>query len=370
MDTPDSHNRLQSLLIVDDEEIIRNLCAQALSGYRILQAGHGQEAEEVLAREAIDVVLTDIMMPVRNGLDLLVGIKEKSPNQPVVVMTGFGDKDVILKALKAGADDFIHKPINLLQLKTAIAKTLEKKSLREELLQLQSMDRLKSDFLGLVSHKLKTPITVISLFLQNMERDIESVFEPDFKNNLNLILEESGYLSSLIHDLLDFSNIILGDTQTDREPGNPAKLVNDCLLGLSDLADRRGIRIESTICNSLPDLLLDRQKTCFALRAVLENALKFSPSGTLVTLDFASDEQEVQLRISDQGPGIPREEQQKVFERFYQIDPDNTGQVKGFGLGLFYARQFIQEQGGSIELQSQAGEGTVVMLRLPVQRQY
>jgi signal transduction histidine kinase len=358
--------RLPSLLIVDDEVVIRDLCTQALPGYRVLQAGNGQEAVDILGREKIDIVLTDIMMPVMNGLDLLAGIKERSPNQPVVVMTGFGDKEVILKALKAGADDFIHKPINLLQLKTAIAKTLEKRALRDELVQLKQMDRLKSDFLSLVSHKLKTPITVISLFLQNLERDAESIHDPDFRDNLKLILEESGYLSGLIHELLDFSNIILRDNTAKRELSNPTTLVNECLMGLRDLAIRREIILNSEVSDAPPNLLLNRKKVFFSLRAVLENALKFSSPGTVVTLETELDQREYLIRISDQGPGIPVEEQQKIFERFYQIDPDNTGQVRGFGLGLFYARQFIQEQGGSFELRSLTGQGTVVTLHLPV----
>lgn len=369
MAAPDGIREIPSLLIVDDEVAIRNLCAQALPGYQVVQAGNGQEAADILAREKIDIVLTDIMMPVMNGLDLLAGIKERTPNQPVVVMTGFGDKEVILKALKAGADDFIHKPISLLQLKTAIVKTLEKRVLREELVQLKQMDRLKSEFLGLVSHKLKTPITVISLFLQNLERDVESAHALDFRGNLKLILEESGYLSSLIQDLLNFSNIILRDSSAERELKNPATMIIECLQELRDLAARRDIRIDSLIADQLPNLLIDRQRIFFSLRAILENAVKFSPDGSVVCLESELGQRNLFIRVADQGPGIPAEEQQKVFERFYQIDPDRTGQVRGFGLGLYYARQFIEEQGGAIELQSHPGQGTVVTLRLPIPEQ-
>ncbi|HKI52451.1 MAG TPA: response regulator [Geothermobacteraceae bacterium] len=365
----DGTQSLPSLLIVDDEVMIRDLCAQALSGYRVAQAGNGQEAVDILAREDIDIVLTDIMMPVMNGLDLLAGIKESSPNQPVIVMTGFGDKEVILKALKAGADDFIHKPINLLQLKTAIAKTLEKRALREELVQLKQVDRLKSEFLGLISHKLKTPMTVISLFLQNLERDVELVHAPGFRDNLKLILEESGHLSSLIHDLLNFSSIILRDSRGERELTSPATLIQECLLETRDLAARREIHVDSYVEGQIPNLLIDRQKVFFSLRTILENALKFSPGGTLVCLEAERGQHDLCIRVADQGPGIPVEEQQKIFERFYQIDPDRTGQVRGFGLGLFYARQFIKEQGGAIDLQSKPGQGTVVTLRLPIPEQ-
>jgi signal transduction histidine kinase len=365
--TGSSRDRRQpSILIVDDETVIRELCAQALAGYRILQAGNGEEALDILAREEVAVVLTDVMMPVMSGLDLLASIKQKVPDQVVVIMTGFGDKEIILKALKSGADDFIQKPINLLQLKTAINQSLEKKQLREELVQLRRMDRLKSDFLGLISHKLKTPITVISLFLQTLALDPDCFREASFQDNLQLILEESGYLGGLIDDLLNFSNIILRDSHAEPEPISAARLVEETLQGLRDLAERRQIRIDYHCQESLPDLQIDRQQIAFSLRAVVENALKFSPTGSSVRIELGSASNNITLRVTDQGPGIPAVEQSKVFERFYQIDPDRTGQIRGFGLGLFYARQFVQGQGGTIDLHSQSGQGACFTLSFPV----
>jgi len=162
----ETHERC--ILIVDDETVIRDICTRILKGYRILQAADGDEALTILARQPVDVILTDVMMPRMGGLELLHTVKEKEPNQAVVIMTGYADKETILRALKADADDFISKPINLLELRTTIDRVLEKKKLKEELLHLKRSDRLKSDFLGLISHKLKTPVTAISLFIQNL----------------------------------------------------------------------------------------------------------------------------------------------------------------------------------------------------------
>ena len=161
---------LPVLLIVDDAEVIRQLCAHALTDYRTLQAANGREALALLERETVDLVLTDVMMPEIDGLELLRRIKEQTPNRVVVVMTGFADREIILQALKANADDFITKPINLLQLRNVLRKSMERQQLREELIELKRMDRLKGEFLGLVSHKLKTPVTSVSLFLQPVAR--------------------------------------------------------------------------------------------------------------------------------------------------------------------------------------------------------
>lgn len=353
------------ILVVDDESVIRDLCAKVLKGYRIYHAGDGEEAMQVIAREPVDVVLTDVMMPRMNGIELLKTIKAQQPNMAVIIMTGYSDRETILSALKADADDFISKPINLLQLQTTIQKVLEKQALKAELLQLKRMDRLKTDFLGLVSHKLKTPITAISLFIQNLARGIGDPDDPGFRETLDLILEESSYLGYLIKDLLFYSDVVLQESPQQLERVNPKDLAMEALGQLESYYANKGVKHQADFPVELPDLVLDRRQIGFILYALLENALKFSPRGELVTLRGSVDAEGVRLTIKDQGQGIPAEELPKVFEKFYQVDPDNTGQVRGFGLGLFYARQFAKNHGASIQLESTPGAGTKASLILP-----
>jgi len=355
----------RSILVVDDEIVIRDLCSKVLKGYRILQAGNGEEALKLLERESVDIVLTDVMMPRMNGIDLLRQIKERLPNQLVVVMTGYADKEIILRALKADADDFINKPINLLQLKTTIDKVLEKKALKDELIHLKRMDRLKSDFLGLVSHKLKTPITAISLFIQNLARGVGGPGDASFEQTLELILEESNYLGHLIQDLLNYSDVILQEGLPQREPVELGDLILKLLVERGATAESKGVQLTYTSSAPLPQLALDRKRITFAIQALLDNAIKFTPAGGRVTLSSQVTAEEIQLVVQDSGCGIPREELPKVFEKFYQVDPDHTGQVRGFGLGLYYARLYVQDHGGSVRLESQPGIGTTVTLILP-----
>jgi signal transduction histidine kinase len=352
----------RTILIVDDEPVIRDLCARALKGYRIIQAVDGEQALNILDHEPADVVLADVMMPRVNGLDLLKTIKDKTPNQVVVIMTGYADKDVILRALKADADDFITKPINLLQLKTAIDKVLEKKALREELLHLKRLDKLKSEFLGLVSHKLKTPITAISLFIQNLARGFGDPSDPTYQQTLALILDESKYLSYLIKDLLYYSEVILREGPPELSTCNLRDIVQSVAGDLQYSAVNKGVTLTVTLDTSFPEMQMDRKRISFALRALIENAIKFTPKGGTINLSSEVSDEAVRLIIKDTGPGIAEEELPKIFEKFYQVDPDRTGQVRGFGLGLFYARQFIQNQGGRLLLESTPNQGTVAII--------
>ncbi|MDX9709569.1 MAG: response regulator [Trichloromonas sp.] len=356
----------RTILIVDDEPIIRDLCARALKGYRILQAEDGEQALQMLEGETADVILADVMMPRLNGLDLLKTIKDKTPNQVVVIMTGYADKDVILRALKSDADDFITKPINLLQLKTTIDRVLEKKALKEELLHLKRLDKLKSEFLGLVSHKLKTPITAISLFIQNLARGFGDPSDPTYQQTLALILDESKYLGYLIKDLLVYSEVILREGPPELRPCNLLDIAQSVSGDLHYSALNKGVTLNVSLEGYFPEMMLDRKRISFALRAILENAVKFTPKGGTISLTGDLHGNSARLIVKDSGQGIPQDELPKVFEKFYQVDPDHTGQVRGFGLGLFYARQFIVDHDGRLALESATEGGTIATLELPL----
>ena len=357
---------LPVLLIVDDAEVIRQLCAHALTEYRTLQASNGREALALMERETVDLVLTDVMMPEIDGLELLRRIKEQTPNQVVVVMTGFADREIILQALKANADDFITKPINLLQLHNVLRKTLERQQLREELIELKRMDRLKGEFLGLISHKLKTPVTSISLFLQNLATGTVDPRDPACQEVLSLAQEELAHLQQMIRDLLFYSDLILQPPPLRRRKCRPLNQVTALVEELFPDFAAHGLEFGFTPPAALPEIPLDRKQFDFILRALLLNAVKFTPRGGRVTLEMAATAEQFTLRVSDNGIGIAAAEIPKIFEKFYQVDPHHSGQVRGFGLGLYYARQFVQDHGGTILLESSPGVGTTVTVTLPL----
>lgn len=354
-----------AILVVDDEEVIRKLCAKALSDYRVVEAENGREALQLLDHESFDLVLVDVMMPVMNGLDLLMQVKERDPDQLVIIMTGYADKEIILRALKADADDFIQKPLNLLQLKSTIDKALEKRLLRQELQQLKRLDRLKAEFLGLISHKLRTPTTVLSLFIQNLASGAVATETPEFASAVAAMREEADYLAYLIQDLLTYSDVILQEQKPKLAWADLREIALTTLAEKRQASAEKGISLINTLQGAWPRLALDRRRMAFAISALLDNAIKFTPHGGQVILAGEIRDDELQLMIRDTGIGIPTEELPRVFEKFYQIDPTQAGQVRGFGLGLFYARQFVQDHGGAMTLESIQGAGTTVTITLP-----
>jgi signal transduction histidine kinase len=355
-----------AVLIVDDESIIRDLCEKALRDYTVFQAGCSRDALRMYKQECIDLVLTDVMMPGDSGLDLLRQIKEFDPNAAVIIMTGFSEKDIILRALKDGADDFISKPLNMLQLKTSVEKTLQRKSLKEELANLKNLDRLKSNFLSLISHKLRTPITSISLFLQDIQRGACDLADPQFQDNVRLINDETIYLGRMVTELLAFSQVMEGDEKLKREACDLNMIAASIVYGSKEAQRKPAIETDFQEV-MLPVMNLDRVKIAFALQQIIENAYKFSSELGAVSISLFNGGEYACVLVSDSGVGMSRDEIPKVFEKFYQIDPHNTGQVKGFGLGLFYAREFIHLHGGSISMDSEPGLGTTVTVMIPFQ---
>ena len=356
---------VKSVLIVDDEVIIRDLCSKALKGYRVFQAGDGEEALKVFQKGEIDVILTDVMMPKMGGIELLKRLKEIEPTLVVIVMTGFAEKDIILNALKADADDFISKPLNLLQLKTAVDKALVKKALKEEIANLKSMDRFKSNFLSLISHKFRTPITAISLFLQNLANGVYDPEDPMYRKYQQLIYAEACYLERLVAELLAFSQAIDDGTGLKPEPCNLATIITEALQTSIEAVGKPGVEIRMDL-DPIPAVLFDREKITFALKQVIENAFKFSGETGTVAVSLKIHEDMITISVQDTGVGIAKEDLPKLFEKFYQVDSTHTGQIRGFGLGLYYAKDFIRLHGGNIMVESQPMKGTTVTVTIPV----
>jgi len=354
----------KTILIVDDEAVIRDLCMRALHDYRVVEAANGEEALQVFERGGVDAILTDVMMPRVDGLELLKRIKEQEPTMVVIIMTGYADKELILKALKADADDFITKPLNLLQLKSAVDKALVKRALKEEIANLKNLDRLKTNFLSLISHKFRTPITTISLFLQNLAAGVYDPSDDTVRHHMGLIYGEACYLGQLVSDLLSFSTVMDSGGALRLEPCDLSSLIPKLVTSSKEWIDKHGVTPQVQVAPG-QQVMLDREKFSFALQQVIDNAIKFSKESGTVRVTLQDEGENNRIVIEDQGIGIAREAIPKVFEKFYQVDASQSGQVRGFGLGLFYAREFIRMHGGSIGIESEPEVGTRVTITIP-----
>jgi signal transduction histidine kinase len=235
--------------------------------------------------------------------------------------------------------------------------------LKESLVHLTEMNRLKDDFVATVSHELRTPLTSISGYIKILARKSDKLSSEQKRLFVNTIEEQSDRLRHLIEDLLIVSRIESGSHTISK---NTVSL-RDLITVLSEEIGTRSSshRFEQAFSADFPLLLTDGEKLRQILSNLLENASKYTPQGTTVNISGSRDGGGVAISIEDEGSGIPAHLHEKVFERFFQVDQTSTRRAGGTGLGLYICRKLAEILGGSLALERSDAAGTVFTLRLP-----
>jgi two-component system sensor histidine kinase KdpD len=218
-------------------------------------------------------------------------------------------------------------------------------------------EQLRTTLIDAMAHEFKTPLTSIraatTSLLSLPEQPIEARTEL-----LEVADEEARHLQSLIDDAVDMARLESDHIQIRRELTDPKELIEDVVASLHTQIDNRPVEIRAE--EPLPQLALDRRLVKLALKQVLDNALKYSPPRSPVTVHLSNSANVINFEITDHGPGIPEQEQGRLFERFYR-SPSVKNQVPGFGLGLAIANNIVQAHHGELTVNSRPGETTFRM---------
>jgi signal transduction histidine kinase/DNA-binding response OmpR family regulator len=230
---------------------------------------------------------------------------------------------------------------------------------------LKELDLMKSEFLNTVSHELRTPLTSIKAFaeilLDNVGEDVET--QTEF---LEIINKESDRLTRLINNLLDLSRIEAGRMKWDKEQLDLHEVAESALMALRGSAEKKGLILENDLEEDLPTVG-DKDKLIQIITNLLGNAIKFTSEGGTVTVRaLRKDLLTARIEVTDSGVGIAPEFHESIFEKFSQVDSSETRDIKGSGLGLPIARSIAEHHGGSLFVESQAGEGSTFIVELPL----
>ncbi len=229
-------------------------------------------------------------------------------------------------------------------------------------------ERLKRTFLSLVSHKLKTPLTTISGYIPLLLTTEINAFQ---KKSLLTMKQQSSHLISLVEKLLNFTLIEAEVLELEPKPTNLIDLVYEAKMFHSSIIEQKNVLLEvDDSVHKCPKLFIDSMKTTEAIKNLLENAIKFSNKPQPVINISVSEltPAYAQIVVSDNGPGIPSEEHQRIFDKFYQVEESFTGQVEGFGLGLALVKRVIEAQNGKVWVQSKIDQGTKIFFELPISK--
>ncbi|NAS89406.1 hypothetical protein C4E24_06690 [ANME-1 cluster archaeon AG-394-G21] len=384
------------ILLCDDDPAYRKLVrAYLLSSGRefiVTEVGRKGEMQDALDKGGIDLILLDIQMPEKSGLEWLAEIVEKQI-APVIMLTGFGSEEIAVQSIHEGAMDYIPKDhltrdkllstvkvaLEIWKRKRAeadrerVLKELESKNVElqkamEHMADLEEITRMKSEFLSITSHELRTPLTPMKAQLQMILEGYVGDLNDNQKKSLEVVLRNITKLGKLIDDILDLSRIEAGRIKLAFKPMNINGIVKEAITTQESSATNKDIEISTKLAD-LPDIVGDPERIGQVIGNLLNNAIKFSKkSGKVIIetkcLDIEGKEN-ILFCITDYGIGISKADHKKLFKPFSQIDTSLGREQAGTGLGLAIVRGIIHAHRGKVGIDSESGNGTTFYFTIP-----
>jgi len=368
----------KQILLVDDEKDIREVLEITLSdmGYQVLTADNGETAWKTFKTEGPPIVLTDIKMPVMDGIDLLQRIKRENPEAEVIMITGHGDMDLAIKSLKHRASDFITKPINIdaleISLKRVEEKIITRKQLQEYTENLERLIREKTELqdnlsnlglmVGSISHGIKGLLTGLDggLYLLGSGLKANDLMKIEEGGNILKMMVER--IRRMVSDILFYAK----ERNLRRDEVDILTFANDVLRVVEPKSKTLNIALVKDFDFSVDKIHIDAGFVHSALINILENAIDAcirndQKKNHKIVFSVKNDEKHLFFIVSDNGIGMDTETQDKLFTLFFS----SKGQ-EGTGLGLFLSNKIIAQHGGSINVDSVQGQGSRFTIKIPI----
>jgi PAS domain S-box-containing protein len=224
-------------------------------------------------------------------------------------------------------------------------------------------DVAKTNFIGTVSHELKTPIASIRMGIQLLENKRIGELNEEQKDLLEGIADDTERLLKITGELLDIAQVESGTIQMKLNPATIGPIIDYALLANRSMLDQKKIQLQVELEEELPMVFIDNEKTAWVLTNLLSNAIRYSDEGGAICLAVKRMGARVLLRVEDQGQGIPVQYLAKIFDRYFRVP---GGTKEGTGLGLSISKEFIESMGGEIDVQSVFGTGSAFFVYLPI----
>jgi signal transduction histidine kinase len=323
-----------------------------------------------------DLVLLDLSLPDSIGLETLKEFRAAIPDIPVVVLTGLDDEDLALQALAEGAQDYLVKDqITIQRLVRAIRYAIERSEILNQLLESeertrqalgkeQELNELKSNFVAMVSHEFRTPMTTIRTAVDILEYNSDKLTDDRKTKYFHRIQNAINQMIELLDEIL-----FLSKTEAAKLEYKPTllNLENFC----SELTDVLQLNAGSqhsiifTFQGESTQAQMDEDLLNCILTNLISNAIKYSPQHSTIWFDLICKDRLATFQVKDQGMGIPLKDQTRLFQTFYRAS--NVGVIQGTGLGLTIVKKCVELHRGHIQLESEQNVGTTVIVTLPLE---
>lgn len=366
------------VLVVDDEPAIRELLVESLAaaGYHSASAADAGAALAWLERQSFDVMLCDLMMPEMSGVELLVKARLEAPDMSVVVVTAVGDIETALRSLRLGAYDYLVKPVSpgdvVLHVASAIQTRcqlvearLAHQRLEENHRQLQEMAEVKDNLVQMLVHDLKSPLASAMGYMELLGRKGGESFSERHLRYLQNAYTSCKDVLRMTTTMLDVTRMEKGTLALRRAPLDLPCLLREAAAEVEPLLALSGGTVKVDCDPAAATLVADQEILRRVLSNLLSNAVKYSPAGCRIRIEARpGNNGSVVLAVADSGKGIPPEEQEAIFQKYYQL-PAHRG-MGGAGIGLAFCRMAVEAHGGEIWVESAPGQGSTFCCRLPL----
>jgi signal transduction histidine kinase len=398
-----------NILIVDDEPKNLTVLETILDDpeYRLVRAQSADEALLALVAEQFAVLILDIRMPGMTGFELAEVIKKrkKTAQVPIIFLTAYYSEDQhVLEGYGSGAVDYLHKPVNpqILRSKVAVFAELyrksrdaasanralieeikERRAAEEQLRQLndtleqrvaerteelRQANRMKDEFLAMLGHELRNPLSAIMNAVHVMQAS--GADHARSSHSIALVDRQTRNLRRLVDDLLDVARVTRGKIELRKEPADLVQIVGQAVEVVRPLLSR-GEEIEVSMQSTAP-IRVDADKTRLEQSIVnlLLNAVKFTSEGRRIKITVERTDVDALVAIRDNGIGIAPEMLSSIFDLFTQADRSLDRAQGGLGIGLFICKRLVDLHGGAISVASEGhGRGAVFTIQLPLLHQ-
>ncbi len=348
----------QTILIVDDNIDTVELLRKRLKaeGYNTQEAYDGEEALKKTYEVYPDLIILDVMMPKMNGYEVCQRLKtdDRTKFIPIIMLTAKSDVESKVKGLDIGADDYVPKPFDYRELSARVRSLITKKQTAERAIEEERTESVRK-LIDSISHEIRNPIVSIAGFAKKVYDNLPPG-DPN-KPYLMTILQESERLERILKEILNLKMIAIGFL----ENVNPKTAIEEVLEEFEKEIEDKVIEVETEF-KDVADFYIDKEHFKIVLRNIIKNAIEAMEKSEkrLLKISLAKVENEIEIRISDTGKGIPKELIKKIFDPFF------TSKVYGPGLGLSVALTIVQYYRGFISVESESGKGSTFIIRIPV----
>jgi signal transduction histidine kinase len=361
------------VLAVDDTPGNLRVLVDSLggAGHEVLVATDGTSAIETALYAKPDLILLDVMMPDIDGYETCQRLKsdEATAKIPIIFMTALSETAEKVKAFELGAVDYITKPFEHAELLARVSTHLTINRLRTDLenrnVELEELNKLKNEFMGMAAHDVRNPLASVVACADLVDAMIDTASTEKIRSFVHQISEAAKRINAIITNLLDVNTIDSGERKLNISPRELNGIVERVVLQNSHKAREKNIELMSIMANERLLASVDEDATEQVLDNIISNAVKYSPPGNKVYIRLDSDKLHVRVEVKDEGPGIPLEDQAQMYGKFCRLTPKPTAGEPSTGLGLWIVKELTEAMSGTINCESEVGEGTVFVVAWP-----